>query len=105
MAKFYKTQNNVESKHPVSLAPMIWERGDVLSSEDLPAHDIDRLVKHGDLESITQKWAEDVATELQRIFDELQLRKSKGLHVDPHYSEGIERGLQKWSRVAKAVAG
>jgi hypothetical protein len=71
----------------------------------LPEHDIERLVKHGTLLSLSPVEAKRDQARAQTWFDTLQFRKSRNLHVDPQQFEEVERRLKAANNVAKAVAG
>ena len=103
--QFYQSIHNLESKRPVTLEPVLWRSGDVISSDDLPAHDIERLEKHGDLLPLSPDEARRDAARAQTWYDTLQLRKSKNLHVDPQQFKKVERDLKAANDVAKVVAG
>jgi hypothetical protein len=105
MANFFKTRCNVETKRLPTLEPVLFRPGDVISTNDLPEHDIERLVKNGTLLSLSPAEAKRDAADAQTQYDTLRFRKSKGLHVDLRHLEETERQLKAATDVAKAVAG
>lgn len=69
------------------------------------AHDIERLLKNGDFLPLSPDEAKRNAKKAQVVFDTLNFRKSKNLHVDPHVFDQVERHSKAADDVAKAVAG
>jgi hypothetical protein len=105
MQQFFKSRHSLESKRPGTREPMLFKAGEVVSSDDLPEHDIDRLVKRGDLLPLSPTEAKRDAADAQTQFDTLRFRKSKGLHVDLRHFEETELRLKAANDVAKAIAG
>jgi hypothetical protein len=105
MVKYFKSLHSLETKRPVTREPMLFNPGDMVSSDDLPEHDIERLVKLGDLLPLSPAEAKRDAADAQTQFDTLQLRRSKGLHVDLRHFEETERDLKAKTEIARAVAG
>jgi hypothetical protein len=102
---FYKAQNNIEAKRPISNASVLWKVGAVVSSDDLPGRDIERFLRTGDLKPLGAAEAKRDAAYAQTQFDTLQFRQSKGLHVDLRHFEETERQLKSANAVARSVAG
>jgi hypothetical protein len=102
---FYKSRHNLETKHPLTLAPLLWRPGDVVSSDDLPQHDIERLTKNRDLLPLSLDEAKRDMERAKTWHESLLFRKSKNLHVDPQLFAQVECRLKATTDVVKAIAG
>jgi hypothetical protein len=102
--KFFKVTFNRDCKQPATLAPWLWQPGDVVSIDDLAGHDIERLLKNGDLRPYEAEEAKYRAEWTETWLNSLHLRRND-VDADLVLMKEVECHLQTQKAVVKALAG